>query len=94
LGMLGPQKISPACSSRMSPGRCASIPFMLSKWRKQVKDGGLSGKSPALDAAAVAELQRLREVEGKCRQLQMEHDLQKRGSSPNSGECGRILRKK
>jgi transposase len=55
---------------------------------------GLSGKSPALDAAAVAELQRLREVEGKCRQLQMEHDLQKRGSSPNSGECGRILRKK
>jgi transposase len=53
-------------------------PFMLSKWRKQVRDGVLNGKPPELDAAAVAELQRLREVEGKYRQLQMEHDLLKK----------------
>jgi transposase len=74
-------------------------PFMLSKWRKQVRDGELSGKSPALDAAAVAELQRLREVEGKYRQLQMEHDLLKKAirfasdrkakSSPSSRQTGR-----
>lgn len=77
-------------------------PFMLSKWRKQVRDGALSGKSAGLDAAdaaAVAELQRLREVEGKYRQLQMEHDLlkkairfvseQKAKSSPSSGQTGK-----
>ncbi len=76
-------------------------PFMLSKWRKQVRDGVLSGKSPVLDAAAVAELQRLREVEGKYRQLQMEHDLLKKAirfvserkakSSPSSGQTGKRL---
>src|SRR5450755_1367293 len=74
-------------------------PFMLSKWRRQVKDGVLNGKSPELDAAAVAELQRLREVEGKYRQLQMEHDLLKKAirfvserkvkSSPSSGQTGK-----
>ncbi len=74
-------------------------PFMLSKWRKQVRDGVLSGKSPELDAAAVAELQRLREVEAKYRQLQMEHDLLKKAirfaserkatSSPSSGQTGK-----
>ena len=35
-------------------------PFMLSRWRKQVRDGKLVGKVPALDAASVAELRRLR----------------------------------
>ena len=74
-------------------------PFMLSKWRKQVREGVLSGKSAELDAAAVAELQRLREVEGKYRQLQMEHDLLKKAirfvsdpkarSSPSSRQTGR-----
>jgi len=74
-------------------------PFMLSKWRKQVRDGVLSGEPPKLDAAAVAELQRLREVEAKYRQLQMEHDLLKKAirfvsarrakSSPSSGQTGR-----
>ncbi len=74
-------------------------PFMLSKWRKQVRDGVLSGKSPELNAAAVAELQRLREVEAKYRQLQMEHDLLKKAirfaserkatSSPSSGQTGK-----
>ena len=74
-------------------------PFVLSKWRKQVRDGVLSGKSPQLDAVAVAELQRLREVEAKYRQLQMEHDLLKKAirfvsdrkvkSSPSSGQTGK-----
>ena len=74
-------------------------PFMLSKWRRQVKEGELSGTAPKLDAADVAELQRLREVEGKYRQLQMEHDLLKKAirfvserkakSSPSSGQTGK-----
>jgi transposase len=74
-------------------------PFMLSKWRKQVRDGVLRGESPKLDVAAVAELQRLRDVEGRYRQLQMEHDLlkkairfvsdQKATSSPSSRQTGK-----
>jgi transposase len=53
-------------------------PFMLSKWRKQVRDGELSGSPPPVDAESVAELQRLREVEKQFKLLQMEHDLLKK----------------
>ena len=53
-------------------------PFMLSKWRKQVRDGELTGDAPAVEPAAVAELQRLREVERQFKRLQMEHDLLKK----------------
>lgn len=31
-------------------------PFMLSKWRKQVRDGILKGRAPPLEPSAVAEL--------------------------------------
>ena len=118
MGMPGPQKISrygldfKLRAVRMSeqPGvlikdvaeSLCIHPFMLSKWRKQVRDGVLSGRPAALDAAdaaAVAELQRLREVEAKYRQLQMEHDLLKKAirfvserkatSSPSSGQTGK-----
>ena len=34
-------------------------PFMLSKWRKQVRDGELTGTVPKIDTAAVGELQRV-----------------------------------
>jgi transposase len=53
-------------------------PFMLSKWRKQVRDGELSGRPPPLEPDAVAELRRLREVEKQFKRLQMEHDLLKK----------------
>ena len=53
-------------------------PFMLSKWRKQVRDGQLRGKPPPVDATALGELQQLRELEVKYKQLQMEHDLLKK----------------
>src|ERR1700693_4689855 len=52
-------------------------PFMLSRWRKEVRDGELVGKSVPLDARSVAELQRLREVEQQFKRLKMEHDLLK-----------------
>ena len=74
-------------------------PFMLSKWRKQMRDGELVGRPPPLEPAAVAELQRLREVEQKFKRLQMEHDLLKKAirfaserkakSSPSSGQTGK-----
>ena len=53
-------------------------PFMLSRWRKQVRDGDLAGEPPPLETAAVAELQRLRDVERQFKRLQMEHDLLKK----------------
>ena len=53
-------------------------PFMLSRWRKQYRDGELVGKPPKVDVKAVAELQRLREVEQQFKRLQMEHDLLKK----------------
>lgn len=53
-------------------------PFMLSRWRKQVRDGEIRGAAPKLDAKAVGELQRLREVERQFKRLQMEHELLKK----------------
>jgi transposase len=53
-------------------------PFMLSRWRKQARDGRLRGALPALDLKAVGELQRLREVERDYKRLKMEHELLKR----------------
>jgi transposase len=74
-------------------------PFMLSRWRKEVRDGILVGKPPPLKPGALAELQRLREVELKYKQLQMEHDLLKKAirfvstrkamSSPSSRQTGK-----
>ena len=52
-------------------------PFMLSRWRKEVRDGELVGKVAPIDTAAVAELRRLREVEQQYKRLRMEHDLLK-----------------
>src|ERR1044072_5008775 len=53
-------------------------PFMLSRWRKEARDGVLVGKAAPLDAGSVAELQRVREVEQQFKRLQMEHDLLKK----------------
>lgn len=38
-------------------------PFMLSRWRKEARDGVLVGTAPKIDTEAVAELQRLQDVE-------------------------------
>lgn len=53
-------------------------PFMLSKWRKEVRDGVLVGAVAKVDNVAVGELKRLRELEKKYKQLEMEHDLLKK----------------
>jgi len=53
-------------------------PFMLSRWRKQVRDGELVGKVAPIASAVVAELKRLREVEQQYKRLRMEHDLLKK----------------
>lgn len=53
-------------------------PFMLSKWRKQVRDGELVGPLAPLDTHAVGELQRLCAVEQQFKRLQQEHELLKK----------------
>ncbi|TFY96140.1 transposase [Ramlibacter humi] len=79
-------------------------PFMLSKWRKQVRDGELVGDPPELEPQEAAELQRLRDVERQFKRLQMEHDLLKKAirfaserkmkSSPSSRQTGKSSRSK
>lgn len=53
-------------------------PFMLSLWRKQVRDGVIKAKGAALDVRTVAELRRLRELESRYKLLQEEHELLKK----------------
>lgn len=79
-------------------------PFMLSKWRKQVRDGELVGKPAPIEPPAIAELQRLRQVEQQYKRLQQEHDLLKKAirfasdrklkSSPSSRQTGKLTRSK
>ena len=73
-------------------------PFMLSKWRKQVREGVLRGKGRDLTVPPRREIHRLQELERAHRLLQEEHDLLKKAirfcsaarrtsshSSPRSG---------
>ncbi len=79
-------------------------PFMLSRWRKQVRDGEIKGEPPPIKAAAVAELQRLCEVEKQYKRLQEEHEIlkkairfaaERRGRSlPSSQQTGKRTRSK
>ncbi len=53
-------------------------PFMLSKWRKQVRDGVLRGQLRELRLAPVREIRRLQELERAHALLQEEHELLKK----------------
>ena len=53
-------------------------PFMLSKWRKQVRDGVLRGQVRELRLAPVREVRRLQELERAHTLLQEEHELLKK----------------
>ena len=69
-------------------------PFMLSLWRKQVREGVIVARASKLDVETTAELRRLRELERRYKVLKEEHELlkkairfasdQKRRSSPSS----------
>ena len=77
-------------------------PFMLSRWRKEARDGLLAGPVPTPEPEAVAELQRLRDVERQFKKLQQEHDLLKKAirfvserrqtSSPSSKQTAKPSR--
>jgi transposase len=53
-------------------------PFMLSLWRKQVRDGVIVSKGAKLDVKTKAELKRLKELERDYKVLKEEHELLKK----------------
>src|SRR6266567_7668679 len=70
-------------------------PFMLSRWRKQVREGAIVAKGTKVDPQTVAELRRLRELEKKYAILKEEHELLKpSGLLPNKSGSLRLHRGK
>src|SRR5258708_14008308 len=79
-------------------------PFMLSLWRKQVREGVIVARASKLDVETTAVLRRLKELERRYKVLKEEHELlkkairfasgRKRKSSNSSKEtgCSRMLR--
>ncbi len=53
-------------------------PFMLSRWRKQVKDGEIMSKSVKINKEAAAELKELRQIKKDYERLKIEHALLKK----------------
>jgi transposase len=53
-------------------------PFMLSLWRKLVREGVIMSKGVEVDKAVAAELKSLREVKRQYERLKVEHDLLKK----------------
>jgi transposase len=53
-------------------------PFMLSKWRKQAKEGLIVTRGVEVDKAVEAELKELRKLKKAYDQLKVEHELLKK----------------
>jgi transposase len=53
-------------------------PFMLSRWRKQAREGTIVTKGAELNKAAAAELKQLRKVKRDYERLKIEHELLKK----------------
>lgn len=53
-------------------------PFMLSRWRKQVREGVIVVKGSDVDKEVAAELKELRKLKKAHERLQQEHDLLKK----------------
>jgi transposase len=60
-------------------------PFMLSRWRKQAREGLIMTKGVTLDPAIAAELKELRRVKRAYEELKLEHDLLKKAIAFTSG---------
>lgn len=59
-------------------------PFMLSRWRKQYKEGLIMSKGVEISKTEAAELKRLRKLEKDYKRLQIEHELLKKAIEWNS----------
>ena len=53
-------------------------PFMLSRWRKQAREGLIMTKGAELDREVAAELKQLRKIKKDYERLKLEHDLLKK----------------
>jgi transposase len=53
-------------------------PFMLSRWRKQAREGRIVTKGVEIDKDVAAELKELRKVKRDYERLKVEHDLLKK----------------
>jgi len=53
-------------------------PFMLSRWRKDAREGRIVTKDGKLDRDVAAELKELRKIKKAYQRLQLEHDLLKK----------------
>lgn len=53
-------------------------PFMLSRWRKQAREGMIVTKGATVDKEVLAELKELRKLKKAYERLQLEHDLLKK----------------
>ena len=60
-------------------------PFMLSLWRKQVREGVIVARASRLDVETTAELRRLKELERRYKVLREEHELLKKAIRFASG---------
>jgi transposase len=68
-------------------------PFMLSRWRKQVRDGALRGRGPKiqLDRRLAVELRQLAALQQRYALLKQEHELLKKAICSGTGRCGALL---
>jgi transposase len=66
-------------------------PFMLSRWRKDAREGRIVTKDVKLDREVAAELKELRKIKQAYQRLQMEHDLLKKAIAFTSQRRARSL---
>jgi transposase len=77
-------------------------PFMLSRWRKEAREGKIVTKGVEVDKDVAAELKQLRKVKREYERLKIEHELlkkaieftskRKQASSPSSSTAKRSTR--
>ncbi|MEZ5727315.1 MAG: transposase [Burkholderiaceae bacterium] len=66
-------------------------PFMLSKWRKQAREGLIMTKGIDLDKDVAAELKELRRIKKEYERLKLEHDLLKKAIEFTSTQRAKSL---
>jgi len=66
-------------------------PFMLSRWRKQVREGVIVAKGADIDKDEKAELKELRRIKRDYERLKVEHDLLKKAIEYTSIRKARSL---
>jgi transposase len=64
-------------------------PFMLSRWRKQVREGQIVSKGIEVEKDVAAELKSLREMKKKYERLKLEHEILKKAIEFTSERKGR-----